>query len=227
MDHLAVGDTLLLTFADLGDRLTGVLVGKKDGRGLVVYADLPDKTLSRIRKNDDVLVQFAFESTLLGFHTRVDAADGKGGSLFLLQWPEAVLDMNLRSEPRAHCLFPGLVRIGADHGADHGTDLGMGRGTGRGTESACLVEDVSESALRIRLRGENAEELRRGLEPGTPVFLDFAPFDPRSGYSARCTLIKTFRSKERSYLVLALAPGDATLKNIMREYVERVLANSH
>lgn len=211
MDHLAVGDTLLLTFADLGDRMTGVLVGKKEGQGLVIYADLPHKTLSRIRKNDDVLVQFAFESTLLGFHTRIDSADGNGGSLFLLQWPEAVLDMNLRAEPRVHCLFPGLIR--AD-GAD-------------GQGASCLVEDVSESALRIRLRGRDAEELRRGLTPGQSVHLDFAPFDPRSNYSARCTLLKTFRSKGRSYLVLALEPGDAMLKQLIHGYVERILSDSH
>lgn len=209
MDQLTVGDTLLLTFADLGDRLTGVLVGKKDGQGLVVYADLPGKTRKRIRTNDAVLVQFASRSTLMGFRTRVSNTDRNGGSIFFLPWPEEdVKDMDARSEPRIACLFPGRIRIGE-------------------TSLPCLVEDVSERGLRVRLRGPGAEAVRRSLSPNHSVLLDFSPFDPQRPYTARCTLLKSFQSQGRPYLILILDQVDAKLKDLIRGYIDRVTADSH
>ena len=208
MDQLAVGDTLLLTFADLGDRLPGVLVGKKDGEGLVVYADLPGKTRTRIQSNDAVLVQFAAESSLFGFRTRVRGTDRDGGSIFFLVWPQAVEDMNKRAEPRVSCLFPGRIH------ANGGT-------------LPCLVEDVSESGLRIRLRGDEAERLRQEMEPGRSVILDFAPLDPGHRHSARCTLLKSFRAQNRPYLILMLDQVDGALKTLLRDYIDRVLGDSH
>ncbi len=203
MEQLDVGSKLLLSFADMGDRLVGVLVGKKIDDGLVVYANLPEETRKRIKKNNKVTVQFAHESTLLGFHSQVDGPDQSGECIFHLSWPRSVEEMDRRTNPRVPCFFPGRIHVD-------------------GATQACLVEDMCEGGLRVRLRGAEAEELRQKIQPGQSVTLDFAPFDPDHLYNARCTLLKTYRAKRSPYLVLLLDKVDENFRTMIRDHVERV-----
>ena len=207
MENLDVGNMLLLSFSGMEDRLTGILVGKKVGDGLMIYANVPEETQKRLKKNNSVLVQFAHESTLLGFHSQV-SPDHNGDCIFHLSWPQAVEEMDRRACPRVTCHFPGRLRK---------DDV----------EQPCLVEDLGERGVRIRIHGAEAEEFRQSLKPGDSLVMDFAPFGPDPLYKADCTVLKSFRSGRKPYVVLLLDHVDQEFKALIHHHIDRVLEESN
>ena len=204
MDLLGVGDRVLLEFAELGDRFVGVVAGLKDNDHLLVYADLPPKTLDHTRRNAAVTVRFAVESTLLGFRSRLLERNGMPGQLLRVACPDHIENMDARAERRCPVRWPAVLHRGE-------------------AMSPGMVRDVSASALRLELAGEEGLALLRILNADDIVRLDFHTLDPARPWYADCTVIKTFMTYGRPFVVLGLNRSAAALAKLLTDYVEAVL----
>ncbi|MEF2146622.1 MAG: PilZ domain-containing protein [Desulfovibrionaceae bacterium] len=205
MLHLSIGDTLLIQCAHYEERHLGVLVGKKPGEFLVIYADLPRPALKELQKNPCVSIRYAFESTLLGFRSHLlDAPPKATGSPLFLAYPDSVRNCDVRKERRLTCNFPCRLSY-------------------NGQNVPGLIRDISSSAVRISLGPDR---------PGTPLpslpehsialRLNFFVLTPEHSYSFRCSLLREFVANGQRQAVLRLSEDETETRKIFKEYVEYV-----
>ncbi|MGE4293616.1 MAG: PilZ domain-containing protein [Desulfovibrio sp.] len=203
MSHLDIGDTLLIRCAHFEDRHLGVLVGKEEGRLLVVYADLPKFALQGLRKHPVVTVRYAHESTLLGFDARLLETPKGEDSLLFLEYPESIQGYDQRRERRLLCNFPARIFTG-------------------NSVFPGLVQDISASAVRIALEDADPDRPTFLFTENEELRLDFHVIDPKAAFSFRCRLLREFIASGRRYAVLLLHEQEAALRKQLRKYVEGV-----
>lgn len=203
MLHLDVGDSLLIRCAHFEERHLGVVVGRKEGRLLVVYADLPSAALRGLRKHPVVSVRYAHESTLLGFETSLLETPRHADSLLFLAYPERERRCDQRRERRLTCHFPARV-IG------HGLDL------------PCLVRDLSAGALRIALGPTPSSQAALLFSENDELRLEFHVLDPAVRFSFRCRLLREFIADGLRYAVLLLHEQETATRAMLDAYVREV-----
>jgi hypothetical protein len=197
---IAVGDSIILEVSTFEDRFLGMVAGlKPDGR-LMVFADLPEAAVQRLRTDASALVRYAYEGKLLGFNTRVLSALEAPGTILELAAPKMVFDAEERSEPRCSCSFPAFVV--------------NGQSAARG-----VLEDMSASCTRVRFMGDGEDGLP--LEPGGGVRLTFHPFDmDGDGISVGCTVLKTFMKDHVHYAVLRFDNEEPDARKRISGFIE-------
>jgi hypothetical protein len=202
MLHLDIGDTLLIQCAHFEERHLGVLVGKEEGRLLVVYADLPALAAKGLRKHPFVSVRYAHESTLLGFDAPLLEKPKNSESLLFLTFPDKTTPCDQRSERRLLCNFPSRI-------------------IGNGLDLPGLVHDISASAFRVALEDVPQEHPVFLFTENDELLLEFHVIDPEIRFSFRCRLLREFITSGKRYAVLLLHEEE-TARKMLGEYVESV-----
>jgi hypothetical protein len=197
---IAVGDSIILEVSTFEDRFLGLVAGlKPDGR-LMVFADLPEAAVQRLRTDAFALVRYAYDGKLLGFNTRVLSTLEAPGTILELAAPQKIFNAEERSEPRCSCSFPAFVV--------------NGQSAARG-----VLEDMSASCTRVRFMGDGEDGLP--TEPGGSVRLTFHPFDMGGdGISVGCTVLKIFMKDHVRYAVLRFDNEEPDARKRISGFIE-------
>jgi hypothetical protein len=197
---IAVGDSIILEVSTFEDRFLGMVAGlKPDGR-LMVFAELPEAAVRRLRNDAFALVRYAYDGKLLGFNTRVLSTLEAPGTILELAAPKIIFNAEERSEPRCSCSFPAFVV--------------NGNSAARG-----VLEDMSASCTRVRFMGD--DEAGFASEPGRSVRLTFHPFDmDGDGISVGCTVLKTFLKDHVHYAVLRFDNEEPDARKRISGFIE-------
>jgi hypothetical protein len=202
--HLNVGDQLLVQFSPFGDRLAAVVVDRDPGKSLSIFLRLPPPLLRHVQSGCDVAAQYVHESTLMGFHTTIRTCCTSPTCVLALHWPESVVDQDPRREKRLDCNFPGTLTVD-------------------GRPFRCMVENLSASAVRVRLLQETDLRVLPCFDDARELCLDFFALEERNRYTFSCTHLREFIRGARRHVVLLLGEAERDMRRVLESYVDQVL----
>lgn len=201
-EMISAGDKVLIQFSTFEERLLSVVIDVGEEGGLMVYAPLLPKIVQRLQSDSRVEVRFAYEGSLLGFHTRVGNPVENVMTVLELDPPRECYDAEERCEPRCPCCFPATV---------HFDDKMI----------TAVVEDMSVVSTRIRLLTDSVLSL---ANVGSTVRLVFQPFDEGVVYSIKCVVLNVFVKDGSQYGVLEFGSEQDDARQRIEQFVEGQLA---
>ncbi|MBU1248374.1 MAG: flagellar brake protein [Proteobacteria bacterium] len=201
--QLKVGDQMLVQFGTFGDRLVSVIVDIEPGRHISIFLKLPSIILDRIQSIQTVDAQFVHQATLMGFTTTILTCCNAPACVLQLAWPELIEVQDPRREIRLNCNFPGTLI------AD-------------GRPYRCLVENLSQSGVRIRILHPTELNVSSIYNEVDQLNLDFYVLEERNRYSFSCVLLREFIEHSQRYAVLQISRNESQVRRILEAYVQAV-----
>ena len=109
---MEVGFTLKIQFKDADTRLTSELVGKSDGKYLIIKMPpihVMGDTYELIYKGNEVIIRYLQNGTIFGFKSRIKDFILSPEKLIFLEYPKKIENHELRTNKRIDCFLPANI----------------------------------------------------------------------------------------------------------------------
>ena len=191
------------------NRLKSYLVGKEEGRYLIIKIPMVGNPEEFFAKDKELVVRYVHEGSVFGFRSQVMLSILDSLNVVFVKFPKKIEDYNLRTHKRLDCSLPARLEV-------------VARNQNRKLHFKGVVGDISKGGCKATISLEELEWIKESLsiQSAVMIFL-FLP-----GVEGELLLRGVVRSMTQDSVVLSMGIQFADLSGKIQTKLDRfIVAN--